>query len=123
MLASIQDGKHRSLAGLHRFRSPCNALLQVDIASRQAGIDMLPVDIHWMQADIAPVSVGIAPLQAGDHYVAECPGVGTVSQGRFLEEAVANLGEATELFLEEFPLPDVERSVLTTFEVAIGSAA
>lgn len=40
----------------------------------------------------------------GDLYVAECPEVGTVSQGTSLEEAVANLKEATELFLEEFPL-------------------
>jgi predicted RNase H-like HicB family nuclease len=40
----------------------------------------------------------------GDLYVAECPEVGTVSQGPSLEEAVANLREATELFLEEFPL-------------------
>ena len=39
-----------------------------------------------------------------DLYVAECPEVGTVSQGGSLEEAVANLKEATELFLEEFPL-------------------
>jgi predicted RNase H-like HicB family nuclease len=41
----------------------------------------------------------------GDLYVAECPEVGTVSQGSSLEEAIANLKEATELFLEEFPLP------------------
>ena len=40
----------------------------------------------------------------GDLYVAECPEVGTVSQGSSLEEAVANLKKATELFLEEFPL-------------------
>jgi predicted RNase H-like HicB family nuclease len=40
----------------------------------------------------------------GDLYVAECPEVGTVSQGAFPEEAIANLREATELFLEEFPL-------------------
>jgi predicted RNase H-like HicB family nuclease len=39
----------------------------------------------------------------GDLYVAECPKVGTVSQGSSLDEAVANLREATELFLEEFP--------------------
>jgi len=39
----------------------------------------------------------------GDLYVAECPEVGTVSQGSSLEEALANLKEATELFLEEFP--------------------
>ncbi|HET9212722.1 MAG TPA: type II toxin-antitoxin system HicB family antitoxin [Thermoanaerobaculia bacterium] len=59
----------------------------------------------------------------GDLYVAECPEVGTVSQGSSLDEAVANLKEATELFLEEFPLPDGERSLLTTFEVAVGTAA
>ncbi|HKI03753.1 MAG TPA: type II toxin-antitoxin system HicB family antitoxin [Thermoanaerobaculia bacterium] len=40
-----------------------------------------------------------------DLYVAECPEVGTVSQGSSLDEAIANLREATELFLEEFPLP------------------
>lgn len=39
----------------------------------------------------------------GSLYVAECPEVGTVSQGSSLDEAVANLREATELFLEEFP--------------------
>lgn len=36
-------------------------------------------------------------------YVAECPEVGTVSQGGTIEEAVDNLREATELYLEEFP--------------------
>jgi predicted RNase H-like HicB family nuclease len=41
-----------------------------------------------------------------DLYVAQCPEVGTVSQGCTIEEAVANLKEATELYLEEFPLPD-----------------
>jgi len=43
--------------------------------------------------------------QEGDLYVAECPEAGTVSQGASADEAVANLKEATELFLEEFPLP------------------
>lgn len=37
-----------------------------------------------------------------DLYVAECPEIGTVSQGYSVEEAVANLKEATELYLEEF---------------------
>lgn len=49
-----------------------------------------------------------------DLYVAECPEVGTISQGYTIEEAIANLKEATELYLEEFPLPDVGRSFLTT---------
>jgi predicted RNase H-like HicB family nuclease len=38
-----------------------------------------------------------------DLFVAECSEVGTVSQGRTIEEALSNLKEATELYLEEFP--------------------
>ena len=53
-----------------------------------------------------------------DMYVAECPEVGTVSQGTTVEDAVANLKEATELYLEEFPLERTEKAFLTTFEVA-----
>lgn len=49
-------------------------------------------------------------------YVAECPEVGTVSQGATIEEAVENLKEATELYLEEFPLPNINPPILTTFE-------
>jgi len=33
-----------------------------------------------------------------DLYVAECPEVGTVSQGKTIDEAVSNLKEATELY-------------------------
>ena len=57
-----------------------------------------------------------------DLYVAECPEVGTVSQGYTVEEAVANLTEATELYLEEFPLPQVSKPFLTTFEAAVSGA-
>ena len=52
----------------------------------------------------------------GSLYVAECPEVGTVSQGHSVEEAVANLKEATELYLEEFPPKDVSRPLVTVFE-------
>jgi predicted RNase H-like HicB family nuclease len=51
-------------------------------------------------------------------YVAECPEIGTASQGETIEEAVINLKEATELYLEEFPLNSNPRSILTTFEVS-----
>lgn len=51
-----------------------------------------------------------------DLYVASCSEVGTVSQGSTIESALAKLTEATELYLEEFPLPDVDRPLLTTFE-------
>ena len=54
-----------------------------------------------------------------DLYVAECPEVGTVSQGHTIEEAIANLKEATELYLEEFPLEEISKPLMTTFEATI----
>lgn len=54
-----------------------------------------------------------------DLYIAECPEVGTVSQGYTIEEAVANLREATELYMEEFPLLEVTSPLMTTFEAQV----
>ena len=56
-----------------------------------------------------------------DMYVARCPEIGTVSQGATIEEAVDNLKEATELYLEEFPIKETAHPILTTFEVAEGA--
>ncbi len=42
-------------------------------------------------------------------YVAECPEIGTASHGDTIEEA-------TELYLEEFPMPNVGRPLVITFE-------
>ena len=52
-----------------------------------------------------------------DMFVAECPEVGTVSQGKTIEEAVANLREATELYLEEFSLTRHAKPIMTMFEI------
>lgn len=46
------------------------------------------------------------------------PETGTTSQGESVEEAVSNLREATELFLEEFPGETSGRPVVTVFDVA-----
>lgn len=54
-----------------------------------------------------------------DIYVAECPEVGTGSQGYTIEEAITNLKEATELYLEEFPLQEVPKPLMTTFEATV----
>ena len=51
-------------------------------------------------------------------YVANCPEAGTASQGETIEEAVKNLQEATALYLEEFPMTQTYRPIVTTFEVA-----
>ncbi|CAD85179.1 type II toxin-antitoxin system HicB family antitoxin [Nitrosomonas europaea] len=45
------------------------------------------------------------------------PETGTTSQGETVEEALANLREATELYVEEFPLTIASRPLVTTFEL------
>ena len=49
------------------------------------------------------------------------PETGTTTQGASIEEALANLKEATELFLEEFPLTTSGQPVVTTFQVAVNA--
>ena len=51
-------------------------------------------------------------------YIALNPETGTTTQGETVEEALSNLREATELYLEEFPMTVAGRSLLTTFQVA-----
>jgi predicted RNase H-like HicB family nuclease len=52
-------------------------------------------------------------------YVVECPEVGTVSQGYTIDDSISNLKEATELYLEEFPVKESTKSIMTTFEANI----
>ena len=59
--------------------------------------------------------------QEEDPFVAECLEVGTVSQGPSVDEAVANLREATELYLEKLGPPHLARSLITTFDVALSA--
>ena len=51
-------------------------------------------------------------------FVASNPETGTTTQGETVEEDLFNLREATELFLEEFPVHIGGRSLLTTFEIS-----
>ena len=59
----------------------------------------------------------------GDGYVALCPELDVVSQGQTVEESVANLKEAVELFLECADPSEIERRergdiFVTRFEAA-----
>lgn len=58
-----------------------------------------------------------------DLYVATCAEIGTTSQGTTIDEALKNLKEATELYLEEFPTKRKSPPLLTTFEVVEGANA
>lgn len=59
----------------------------------------------------------LIPAEEGG-YIAFNPETGSTTQGESVPEAVSNLREATELYLEEFPLARTGRALLTTFEVA-----
>ena len=50
-------------------------------------------------------------------FVALNPETGTTTQGETVEEAVANLKEATVLFLSEFPRPAIGHPFVTIFTV------
>lgn len=62
------------------------------------------------------LSAVLIPAEEGG-FVALNPETGTTTQGESVPEALANLREATELYLEEFPLVTVGQPLLTTFEV------
>ena len=52
-------------------------------------------------------------------FVAFNPETGTTTQGDTVEESLANLREATELYLEEFPEKSpAAPALMTTFELA-----
>lgn len=50
-------------------------------------------------------------------FVAFNPETGTTTQGESADEALANLKEATELYLEESPNSVLGKAQITTFEV------
>jgi predicted RNase H-like HicB family nuclease len=47
------------------------------------------------------------------------PETGTTTQGETVEDALASLREATQLYLELFPLVPSGQPLLTTFEVEV----
>ena len=58
----------------------------------------------------------LTPAEEGG-YVAFNPETGTTTQGETVEEAVANLKEATALYLSEFPRPAPGHPVVTMFSL------
>ena len=58
----------------------------------------------------------LTPAEEGG-YVALNPETGTTTQGETVEEAIANLTEATALYLSEFPLPAPGHPLVTMFSI------
>jgi len=62
------------------------------------------------------VTAVLTPDEDGG-YVAYNPETGTATQGDSLEEALANLREAVELYLEEFPLKPTGAPIVTMLDL------
>ena len=58
----------------------------------------------------------LIPAEEGG-FIAVNPETGTTTQGETIPEAVSNLREATELYLEEFPFESAGQPLVTTFEI------
>ena len=58
----------------------------------------------------------LTPAEEGG-FVALNPETGTTTQGETIEDAVANLREATALYLTEFPRSQLGHPVVTVFTV------
>jgi predicted RNase H-like HicB family nuclease len=58
----------------------------------------------------------LTPAEEGG-FVALNPETGTTTQGETIDEALANLREAVELFLEEFPVKFTGSPLVTTVDV------
>lgn len=58
----------------------------------------------------------LTPAEEGG-YVALNPETGTTTEGETVEEAIANLQEATALYLSEFPIYSTGHPLVTTFSV------
>ncbi len=60
----------------------------------------------------------LTPAEEGG-YVALNPETDTTTQGDTVEDAIANLREATTLYLSEFPLPAHGHPLVTMFTVSL----
>ena len=71
---------------------------------------------RFSMEDIMDLTAVLTPAEEGG-YIAFNPETGTTTQGETIEAALANLKEATTLYLSEFPLAVTGHPVVTTFTI------
>lgn len=71
------------------------------------------------RSTLCPMQVTAAITHEPPWYVARCLDVEVTSQGETVDEALANLREALELYFEDAPLPDLnEPPIIASVEIA-----
>jgi predicted RNase H-like HicB family nuclease len=83
----------------------------------QINFCFIPGILQFLRACLTAI---IYPDSETDWLVAECPEIGAASQGHTEEEALANLQEATDFYLESFPQTLKKPAAIRTFELAHG---
>jgi predicted RNase H-like HicB family nuclease len=68
------------------------------------------------------VQLTAAITHEGNWYVARCLQVEVASQGETVEQALANLREALELYFEDEPLPDTQTPIIVPLEISVRAA-
>lgn len=84
------------------------------------GPDAGPGRCHTLDVMDAPRNFTAAVHQEDDWYVAQCLEVDVASQGRSIPEALSNLAEAVELYLDEVEDPQqhvAATPLVTSFQV------
>ena len=80
---------------------------------------MIPAKLYNRRALSGfPMELTAVLRKSEKYYVALCPEVDVVSQGRTVEEATRNLQEAVELYIEEMGIPEhVAPAIITRITV------
>ena len=72
---------------------------------------------------VREVQFTAAITREGDWFVARCLQVEVTSQGESIEQVLANLREALELYFEDEPLPaDVQPPIIAPVEITVHAA-
>ena len=69
---------------------------------------------------MAEIQFTAAITHEGDWYVARCLQVEVASQGESIEQALANLREALELYFEDEPLPaNIQAPIIAPVDITV----
>jgi predicted RNase H-like HicB family nuclease len=79
------------------------------------------LDYAALMADPTVAHLTAAVVRDGEWFVARCLEVEVASQGESVEEALANLTEALELYFEDEPLVDGPQPIVAPIEVRISA--
>ena len=72
---------------------------------------------------MAEIQFTAAITHEGDWYVARCLQVEVASQGESIEQALANLRKALELYFEDEPLPaNIQAPIIAPVDITVDAA-